>query len=129
MIPETIVPSLPNLLGYIIGFTIPDDPVIRTLYIDDASGGYLCVCKFTSLKNLKLFGTFEEAKTFLETDSDMIRFSEMSNGDIDPPRIVYSALGLNNSKRGGTLHMFIIPLMLGKEHYVTSEFYEVTKKK
>lgn len=116
--------DFPASLGFIILFYTEIDPVVKSLYIDRDSGGYLYVSKFDTLRGLRIFKSIDEAEQYINNDSDMIRDCKMSDGTIDPPRLIHSAAGMCNTRIKGQLFINIHELTVGGSLYATNRVVE-----
>lgn len=86
-------------MAYIIKATNQDNKVM--FYGQDhQSGGYGWWS--SALQNAKFFSTFGQARDFLE-DAEFTQEQKMSNGVIDPPRMIHNGCGLNSNKLKGNL--------------------------
>lgn len=67
--------------------------------VDEMSGGHGYWSN--TIQNAKFFTEYKEANDIL-ISPDFTKENKMSNGFTNPPRMIHSALGLNNSKKEAT---------------------------
>lgn len=76
--------------------------------IDHTCGGYGYWSG--SLANAKFFSSSDEIVKMIENNSDFVTPCRMADGQIDPPRLIHSAAGLDNKKQYGYANLQIVEI-------------------